>query len=104
MKIDKGKFYEDVYSVVDAIPPGKVLTYGEIALLIGWPQHSRMVGRAMSLVPPSLKLPCHRVVHCGGRLVTGWTDQRALLEKEGVVFRSNGNVNVKLCKWDLGLR
>ena len=98
--IDKETFYKDVYSVVKEIPRGKVLSYGEIARLIGWPQHSRMVGKAMSQVPKALKLPCHRVVNSQGRTVPGWEEHQKLLEKEGIVFRGSGCVNMKKYAWD----
>ena len=47
--MDKTSFGKEVYSVVASIPPGRVLTYGQIAYLIGKPQCSRMVGQAMHL-------------------------------------------------------
>ena len=47
--MDKTSFGEEVYSVVASIPPGRVLTYGQIAYLIGKPQCSRMVGQ-LSLI------------------------------------------------------
>ena len=43
--MDKTSFGEEVYSVVASIPTGRVLTYGQIAYLIGKPQCSRMVGQ-----------------------------------------------------------
>ena len=46
-----------------AIPPGRVVTYGQIAYLVGRPQCSRMVGHAMHDVPDGMCLPCHRVVN-----------------------------------------
>ena len=67
-------FLQDVYSVVAAIPAGRVVTYGQIAYLVGRPQCSRMVGQAMHNVPEDLHLPCHRVVNSQGRLVPGWTE------------------------------
>ena len=39
--------------------------------------------------------PCHRVVNHAGRTVPGWTEQRELLEAEGVEFRENGNVDMR---------
>lgn len=89
-----------VYSIVREIPAGKVVTYGRIAALAGKPQWSRKVGRVMSHVPDSLKLPCHRVVNSQGRLAPGWQEQRALLEEEGVTFRSNGYVDLKKYAWE----
>lgn len=97
--IKREDFYAEVYSVVREIPCGKVATYGQIAMLIGRPQNSRMVGQAMARTPELEILPCHRVVNSQGRLVPGWERQRELLENEGVVFRQNGDVNLKRCGW-----
>ena len=41
-------FDAEVYSVVAQIPAGRVTTYGQIARLIGMPDHARRVGRAMA--------------------------------------------------------
>lgn len=89
------EFCNDVYGVVKEIPTGKVSTYGEIAALLGFPQYSRMVGRALKHVPQDLSVPCHRVVNAAGRLVPGWEEQKQLLLEEGVTFRSNGCVDMK---------
>ncbi|WP_455584451.1 MGMT family protein [Bacteroides sp.] len=92
-------FCREVYAIVRDIPAGKVLSYGEIATLLGKPQCSRMVGRALKQVPSALKLPCHRVVNAQGRLVPGWDEQRSLLQAEGVCFRKNGTVDMVRCQW-----
>lgn len=99
--VDKERFYKDVYSIVKEIPRGKVVSYGGIARLAGWPAHSRMVGKAMSVIPAELRLPCHRVVNNAGRLVPRWPQQRTLLEEEGVAFKANGCVDMKKCVWIL---
>ncbi|MGI6794950.1 MGMT family protein, partial [Bacteroides sp. KG68] len=52
--MDKDIFRQEVYDIVAAIPPGCVLTYGQIAYLIGKPQYSRMVGHAMHNAPSEL--------------------------------------------------
>ena len=65
--MDKDTFQQEVYNVVAAIPPGRVVTYGQIAYLVGRPQCSRMVGHAMHDVPDGMCLPCHRVVNSQGR-------------------------------------
>ena len=87
----KASFFKQVYRVVGAIPPGRVLTYGQIATLLGTPYQARQVGWAMHGCP--LGLPWHRVVGAGGRLLTrspsppgGSLQQRQLLEQEGVLF------------------
>ncbi|HZQ34955.1 MAG TPA: methylated-DNA--[protein]-cysteine S-methyltransferase, partial [Dehalococcoidia bacterium] len=48
------------------IPYGCTLTYGELALDAGAPGRARAMGRAMSLCPLPLFVPCHRVVGAGG--------------------------------------
>lgn len=97
--MDKKTFQQDVYSVVEAIPPGKVVTYGQIAALVGKPRCSRMVGQSMHNVPSGLRLPCHRVVNSQGRLAPCWEEQRILLEEEGVKFRKNGCIDMKAFQW-----
>ena len=86
-----------VYAIVATIPPGRVLTYGTLALLAGSPRNARLIGRIMSNAPRDLT--SHRVVNHAGRTVPGWSDQRSLLEAEGVVFKENGNVDLKQSFW-----
>ena len=101
MRPETEPFKQDVYEVVGAIPYGKVLTYGEIARLVGWPDHSRLVGRVMRGASAELGLPCHRVVNSQGRLAPGWQAQRALLEKEGVKIKATGCVDMSVSLWDV---
>lgn len=96
---DTDRFYAEVYDVVRQIPPGRVLSYGRIAELIGWPNHSRLVGRAMHDTPLALGLPCHRVVNSVGRTVPGWHQQAMLLMSEGVRIKANGCVDMKAHEW-----
>ena len=93
-------FKADVLNVVGQIPCGSVTTYGHIAALIGWPSHSRMVGRTLRYSPESEHLPCHRVVNKAGRTAPGWSRQRTLLEAEGVTFRANGHVDMARHLWE----
>lgn len=89
---------EAVYEVMKQIPKGKVITYGEIAILIGWPNMSRHVGSAMH--GAYLKgLPCHRVVFADGRLVPGWPEQAELLKAEGVIMRTDRRVDMEKSAW-----
>lgn len=99
--IDRNEFYREVYHIVEAIPAGRVLTYGQIANLTGWPRYSRMTGQAMKHIPDSLNLPSHRVVNSQGRLVPSWPKQRELLEKEGVAFKENGCVDLRKHQWEI---
>ncbi len=96
------KFFERVYNIVSKIPEGQVATYGQIALIVGNPYASRIVGYAMSRAPS--ELPCHRVVNKEGRMAPGnifggQEVQRSRLEKEGITFMANGCINMEKHLW-----
>ncbi len=84
------QFFNKVYAIVRTIPRGKVLTYGQIATLVGTPYMARQVGWAMHGCPPGL--PWQRVVGAGGKILInslsagGPLLQRHLLEQEQVRF------------------
>ena len=86
-----------VYGIVADIPRGFVLTYGLLAVLAGVPRNARLIGRIMSQAPRDAR--SHRVVNYAGRTVPGWTGQRILLERDGVVFKANGCVDLKKHLW-----
>ncbi len=50
------------------VPPGKTMTYGQLANLAGNPKAGRAVGRALAANPWPLVVPCHRIVARGGGL------------------------------------
>lgn len=97
---DRQAFYAEVYHIVQEIPVGRVLTYGLIARLAGFPQYSRMVGQALANVPEQLSLPCHRVVNSTGRPSPIWPQQMILLQQEGVQIKPNGTVDLKKYLWE----
>lgn len=82
-------FYRRVAVVCREIPPGRVTTYGQIALLCGFPRQARRVGYALGHGLAGADAPAHRVVNHQGFL-TGAPSfetpdaQRLLLEAEGV--------------------
>ena len=98
--IDERLIYE-VLSVVEEIPPGKVATYGQIARLIDKENNSRLVGKILGISQQYGHYPCHRVVNHAGRTAPGWTEQKELLQREGVCFKKNGCVDLRLCQWNL---
>ena len=92
------RFYERVYALVARVPAGRVTTYGDLALALGWPRHARLVGYALARCPDDL--PAHRVVNHRGEASRTWTGghpevQRALLRAEGVTFTRDGRVDVR---------
>jgi methylated-DNA-[protein]-cysteine S-methyltransferase len=60
-------FHQRVYAVARAIPPGEVLSYGEVARRVGEPGAARAVGQALGHNPFAPVVPCHRVLAAGGR-------------------------------------
>lgn len=90
-----------VLAIISEIPKGKVANYKQIATLAGRPRNARLVGKILSHASMYGDYPCHRVVNSAGRLVPGWFEQRYLLLEEGVIFKDNGNVDLKSCKWHI---
>lgn len=60
-------FHRRVYDIARAIPPGRTLTYGEVAERLGDPLLARAVGQALGQNPWPIVVPCHRVLAAGGR-------------------------------------
>jgi methylated-DNA-protein-cysteine methyltransferase-like protein len=94
-------FHRAVYRLVRQIPRGQVMTYGQIAALLGWPRAARAVGQAMRHCPSDV--PWHRVVNAQGRIslranVAGMLTQRVLLEQEGVPAR-RGRIRLDRHRW-----
>ena len=71
-------FTDRVLTRTAAIPPGQVLTYGEVAAEIGHTRAARAVGNALGSNPIPIVVPCHRVVRGGGGLggYTGGTHRK----------------------------
>lgn len=79
------EFQQRVWSELLRIPLGETITYGELARRIGNPAASRAVGAANGANQLAIVVPCHRVIHSGGRLhgYAGGVDRKArLLEHE----------------------
>jgi methylated-DNA-protein-cysteine methyltransferase-like protein len=85
-------FFRRVYALVRKVPPGRVVTYGQVALLLGVPHGARAVGWALRGLDPreEARVPWHRVVGQGGRISLrdgpGGLLQRRRLRAEGVRF------------------
>jgi len=98
------QFYEHVYALVRQIPPGKVVTYGQVAALLGSPRAARAVGYALRFLPTGTDVPWHRVINHRGQIsrrtpAEGPLVQRLLLEAEGVVFDAAGCVDLSVYRW-----
>ena len=103
-RIDTRQFNQRVYALVRRVPAGRVTTYGDIALALGWPRHARLVGYAMSRCPDDL--PAHRVVNHRGEVARackgGHPEEHvALLRAEGVTFTAEGRVDLRRYIYEL---
>ena len=88
---DFNTWVKSVWQVVQGIPRGHVLTYGEVARLAGMSRAARRVSQAMRRAPRGMVLPWHRVVNAQGKISfpedsNGYREQKIRLEEEGVVF------------------
>lgn len=95
--------YERIYAVVRQVPPGKVVSYGQVGQIIGC--SARLVGYAMAAlryndVPD---VPWQRVINRQGKISLhdpfGKSEQRRLLEEEGVIFDQKDQVNFLEYGW-----
>lgn len=92
-------FFASVYAVVAQIPRGRVMSYGQIARVLGTPRAARQVGWAMRRCPDDV--PWQRVVKESGEITGGGHAdfRRMLLEEEGVAFLPDGRVDMEKCRY-----
>lgn len=81
-------FERQVYDITRAIPPGQVITYGQVAERLGEKRLAREVGQALGRNPCPIIVPCHRVIGADGRMVGfsgpgGIETKRRMLAIEG---------------------
>ena len=102
---DRSSKYQKIYDVVRKIPPGKVLTYGQVAELAGLYGKARLVGYALFRVEIETDIPWQRVVNSQGKIsysisrCGGDYLQRTLLEQEGIEFEYTNSIDLKIYRW-----
>jgi methylated-DNA-protein-cysteine methyltransferase related protein len=94
-------FRNRVYEIVRQIPKGRVMTYGQIAVLCGNPRAARIVGGVAHFGDP--ELPWQRVVKKDGGLATGYPGgvqgHKEHLQAEGVKVSDGFKVDVERLLW-----
>lgn len=105
-----GEFSQNVLRRLRKVPPGKVVTYGQLAELCGKPRAARAVGSIMGSNPVPLIIPCHRCMGKDGSL-TGFSTEGGIDVKARMLFREGYVANEEhaagithLCKVDPVLR
>ncbi len=98
------EFNNKVYEIVRQIPYGRVMTYGQIAAILGIPRAARAVGWALHAVSSEAQVPCQRVVNRFGGLAAGygWGGQlthRLELVAEAVEINDDFTVDLKKYQW-----
>ena len=91
MKLQGTEFQIKVWKAISNIPKGKILTYRELAKIIGKPKAARAIANACGKNPFPIKIPCHRVIRSDGNIggysgKGGVNSKISLLKKEGVLF------------------
>jgi methylated-DNA-protein-cysteine methyltransferase related protein len=95
-----------IHAAVRRVPRGSVSTYGEIAVLAGFPGQARLVGYALHALPGHTTVPWHRIINAQGGISMGRAHpggdlvQRQRLEAEGVEFEPDGRVSLKRFRWN----
>jgi methylated-DNA-protein-cysteine methyltransferase-like protein len=94
---DPAAFRDAVLAVVADIPKGQLTTYGQVALLAGYPGRARQVGWVLSGLPAGTRLPWHRVVNAQGYIPSKGREISALeqirrLRLEQVEVDGKGNI------------
>ena len=80
---------EQVYRILRSIPTGRVVTYGQIAEMLGNRHYARSVGNILHTNPDGEKYPCYKVVNSKGQLshqyaFGGIEKQKEKLEAAGI--------------------
>ena len=99
---------EKIFAFLQTIPAGKVATYGQIAAVLGNKNLARVVGNILHKNPDPERFPCHRVVNSKGQVAENYAfggacAQRKQLEEEGIVFRTDGRIDLEqyAMKWGM---
>ena len=97
------EYQERVYEIVRQIPRGRVMTYGQIAAVLGEGYTPRTVGYVMHAAD-SESVPWQRVINSQGKCSTGRMTipvnlQQDMLEQEGVEFDAKGKCDLNEYQW-----
>jgi methylated-DNA-protein-cysteine methyltransferase-like protein len=103
MNVNETGYREKVYKIVNEIPRGKVMTYGQIADMLGEGYTARTVGYVMHGADTS-NVPWQRVINSQGKCSTGRMTipvnlQQSMLKQEGVEFNEKGKCDLAVFQW-----
>lgn len=97
------EFTVNVIKTIQAIPEGRVATYGQIATLVGHPRAPRQVAGILKRYSDQYDLPWHRVISSRGTVSIkdplARREQIERLREEHVIVQSSGQVDMSLFGW-----
>ncbi len=101
--VNDSKYQARVYKIVREIPSGKIMTYGQIAEMLGAGYTPRTVGYVMHAADTE-NVPWQRVINSQGACSTGKMTlpinlQQKILEDEGIVFNEKGRCDLGKYRW-----
>ncbi len=101
--VNDTKYRERVYEIVGKIPVGRVMTYGQIAEMLGEGYTPRTIGFVMHAADTQ-NVPWQRVINSQGACSTGRMTvpvnlQQQILESEGVKFDEKGRCDLNVYRW-----
>ena len=102
-QVNEQTYRQKVYEIVRAIPAGKVMTYGQIAEILGEGYTPRTVGFVMHAADTEND-PWQRVINSQGVCSTGKMTmpvnlQQKMLEDEGIMFNEKGRCDLQVYGW-----
>ncbi|MBK1872149.1 MGMT family protein [Marinobacter sp. 1-3A] len=94
---------QKIWQVVMAVPPGKVVSYGQVADMAGLGRQARYIGRALGKLPKGHSVPWYRVIRSNGQIAFPegseiYQEQVSRLQAEGVEV-VNGRVAMRRFRW-----
>lgn len=100
---DETSYREKVYDLVRQIPRGRVMTYGQIAEILGEGYTARTIGYVMHGADTE-SVPWQRVINAQGKCSTGKMTlpvnlQQSILESEGIKFDAAGKCDLSSVLW-----
>ena len=102
---DTAAFRASVLKWVAKVPKGHLATYGQIALLAGFPRRPRQVGMILKGLPEDTRVPWHRIVNAQGYVPSkgrwwGAMVQIQRLREEGIAVEDDGTLDLSAHRWD----
>jgi methylated-DNA-protein-cysteine methyltransferase-like protein len=103
MNVNEQGYREKVYEIVRQIPCARVMTYGQIAEILGEGYTARTIGYVMHAANTE-NVPWQRVINSQGKcstdkLLLPHNIQQKMLEDEGIVFSEKGKCDLNVYRW-----